>query len=399
MMNTTEYQVKHNDCLAELREIAENSVDLIYLDPPFFTQRQISGPPQGKEASAYQFNDIWTGRHEYLYFLQVRLVELQRILKPTGSLFFHCDQRAGHWVRMLLDDIFSVDQFRSEIIWHYKRWSNVKKGLQSTHQKIFFYTKTDDFTFNHLYGEYSPTTNVEQLLQKRTRDEEGKSVYAKDEKGEHVLNEAKQGVPLGDVWDDIPYLNPNAKERTGYPTQKPLLLLERIIQLASHAGDIVLDPFCGSGTSLVAAKLLGRNAVGIDSSEEAVTLTQERLETMIRTDSKIVQFGREFVYKTEGYILEAVKALGATLVSRDSRIDGLLAQRFRGMPVPLRVQRLGESLQRAVGRLVQYRVMNQQVERMVLVRTDMKDRIELPEKVVLVDHPKFFLKNKLYSYF
>lgn len=164
--------------------------------------------------------------------------------------------------------MFGSENFRSEIIWHYRRWSNSQRGLLLAHQTILYYTKSDQFTFNEMWTEYSPATNVDQILQRRSRDEFNKSVYDRDEDGNVIANGSKRGVPLSDVWD-IPFLNPKAKERTGYPTQKPLSLLERIITLTTNEGDCVVDPFCGSGTTLVAAQSLGRTAIGVDVSEDA----------------------------------------------------------------------------------------------------------------------------------
>src|SRR5204863_2908864 len=143
--------------------------------------------------------------------------------------------------------------------------------------------KTDTYQYHQLYDDYSPSTNVDQILQRRQRDEHGKAVYERDENGKVVHDGHKKGVPVSDVWD-IPFLNPKAKERVGYPTQKPILLLERIIQIVTDEGDTVLDPFCGSGTTLVAAHLLSRNCVGIDSSPEAIEITKERLARPTRTN-------------------------------------------------------------------------------------------------------------------
>src|SRR6266576_7316412 len=128
-----------------------------------------------------------------------------------------------------------------------------------------------------LYTDYSPITNIDQILQERERDENGKSAYKKDGEGKVVLGKEKKGVPLSNVWE-IPYLNPKATERAGYPTQKPVLLLEQIIEIATDKGDVVLDPMCGSGTSLVAAALLERHWIGIDTEPKAIELTKARLD-------------------------------------------------------------------------------------------------------------------------
>jgi len=221
------------------------------------------------------------------------LREIHRLLSAKGSLFFHCDRNATHIARLLLDDIFGSDNFRAEIIWHYRRWSNSHRGLLPAHQTIYYYSKSDEFTFNAVRVEYSPATNVDQLLQRRERDEFNKSVYQRDDDGNVVPNGRKTGVPLGDVWD-IPYLNPKAKERTGYPTQKPILLLQRIIEMSTNEEDMVLDPFCGSGTTLVAARLLNRRSMGIDVSEDAIQLTRRRLADPIRSDSLLLAMACPF---------------------------------------------------------------------------------------------------------
>ncbi len=130
-----------------------------------------------------------------------------------------------------------------------------KKGLLNNHQIILFYSKTSHFKFNRIYTEYSATTNIDQILQERVRNKDGKAVYKYNSDGDIVIGQSKKGVPLSDVWE-IPYLNPKAKERVGYPTQKPILLLEQILRLVTDEGDFVIDPFAGSGTTLAAAKML-----------------------------------------------------------------------------------------------------------------------------------------------
>jgi site-specific DNA-methyltransferase (adenine-specific) len=158
-----------------------------------------------------------------------------------------------------------------------------------------------------------------------------------------IANGNKRGVPLGDVWD-IPFLNPKAKERTGYPTQKPLLLLERIITLTTNEGDCVLDPFCGSGTTLVAAKFLRRAAIGIDVSEDAVALTNRRLKEPIRSNSRLLEVGREAYRNANEVVLAMLQGLEYVPVQRNNGIDAILREEFDGGPVPIRVQRSGEPL-------------------------------------------------------
>lgn len=163
-------------------------------------------------------------------------------MRDDGSLLLHCDKTASHHLRFVLDEIFGEDNFVNEIVWTYKRWSNSKSGLQNAHQIIFFYSKCENFKFNKLYTDYSATTNIDQILQERERDLFGKAVYKRNADGEIVKPTSKKGVPLSDVWE-IPFLNPKAKERCGYPTQKPVALLKKIIEVTTDESDIVLDPF------------------------------------------------------------------------------------------------------------------------------------------------------------
>jgi site-specific DNA-methyltransferase (adenine-specific) len=279
-----------------------------------------------------------------------RLREIHRVLSKRGSIFFQCDRNAVHLVRGILDGVFGPENFRSEIIWHYRRWSNSQRGLLPSHQTILYYTKTGIYTFNEILTDYSPATNVDQILQRRRRDDSNKAVYDRDEDGNVVSSGAKRGVPLSDVWD-IPFLNPKAKERTGYPTQKPLLLLERIIRLATNEGDRVLDPFCGSGTTLVAAQSLNRTAIGIDISEDAVELTKKRLENPARSQSRLVEVGREAYRNADDAALAMLLGLEYVPVQRNNGIDAILKEEFNGGPVTLRVQRHGETLLDAAQKL------------------------------------------------
>lgn len=213
----------HGDCVEKLKDIKAESVDLVYFDPPFFTQKT-HALTNRDNSKTYQFEDKYASLAVYLELIEKTLIESFRALKNTGSVFLHCDKTASHHIRLVLDNVFGNNNFQSEIVWAYKRWSNSKKGLLNAHQIIFFYSKTADFKFNTLYTDYSATTNLDQILQDREKTSNGKSIYKKDENGNVILGKEKKGVPLSDVWE-IPYLNPKAKERTGYPTQKPVLLL------------------------------------------------------------------------------------------------------------------------------------------------------------------------------
>jgi len=202
----------------------------------------------------------------------------------------HCDKTALHHLILILDEVFGIQNFKNEIIWHYKRWSSTKTALQSNHQTILFYSKSKLNKFNTLYTEYSPTTNIDQILQERKRNEHGSVVYKKNDDGTIVMAKEKKGVPLGDVWE-MPYLNPKASGRVGYPTQKPILLLEQIIKIGTDENDIVFEPFCGSGTSLVVSKLLNRKYIGVDIFEEVCLLANMRLKNPIKTKSFLLEKG------------------------------------------------------------------------------------------------------------
>ncbi len=338
------------DCLEKLKEIDDNSVDLIYLDPPFFTQKIQYLKTKDREKK-YSFDDTWDSIDNYVKYIEDRLIECKRVLKKTGSIFLHCDKSASHYLRITLDKVFGYNNFQSEIIWTYKRWSNSKKGLLNNHQNIYFYSKTSDFKFNKIYTDYSVTTNVDQILQDRIRDKDGKSRYKKNTKGEVVLGEPKKGVPLSDVWA-IPFLNPKAKERVGYPTQKPLLLLEQIIKISTEEGDVVLDPFVGSGTTIVAAKLLNRKYIGIDISKEAIQLTQSRLDNPIRTESLLLKKGKEKYKNLSDEEMKILYNIDAVPVQRNNGIDGFLKTHFKGKPVSIKVQKRDESLIEARKKLI-----------------------------------------------
>lgn len=342
-------EILQGHCLEKLQDIESNRVDLVYFDPPFFTQKKhfLSNRDNSK---TYQFDDKYESLDDYLLLIENTLIESKRVLKTTGSLFLHCDKTASHHIRIVLDKIFGEENFQNEIVWSYKRWSNAKKGLLNSHQIIFFYSKTADFKFNTLYTDYSATTNLDQILQDRERNENGKSVYKRDSDGNAIMGKEKKGVPLSDVWE-IPYLNPKAKERTGYPTQKPVLLLNQIINIATQEGDLVLDPFCGSGTTCVSAKLLKRNYIGIDISEDAVELANSRLEEMVISESNLLNKGiHKYLEKTQKE-LEILENINAFPVQRNLGIDGFLKEHYDGMPVPVKIQGDCETIEDAIEKL------------------------------------------------
>ena len=338
----------NNDCLVALQSVDNESVDMAYLDPPFFTQKkQVLKDSNGQR---YEFSDEWESRETYLIYIKERLLEVKRVLKDSGTIFLHCDSTASHYLKILMDEVFGENNFQSEIIWSYKRWSNSKKGLLAGHQTIYFYSKTKNYKFNTLFCDYSPTTNLDQILQERVRNNKGKSTYRRDVDGNVVWGKEKQGVPLSDVWE-IPFLNPKAKERTGYPTQKPVELLERIIKISTNEGDTVLDPFCGSGTTLVAAKLLGRKFIGIDMNSAAIELSKKRLENPIKSESHLLKLGvKAYQTKTEDE-LAILQSLDCDIVQRNKGIDAILRQHYLGKPVAVKLQKESESIVDAISLL------------------------------------------------
>lgn len=390
-------QVLCDDAINVLSRMEDCVIDLVYMDPPFFTQdiQRLISRDRNME---YTFPDKWDSMDDYLQFMNDRLVECKRVLKDTGSIFIHSDRNASHYLKVLMDKIFGMNSFQSEIIWSYKRWSNSKKGLLNNHQVILFYSKTQDFKFNKIYTDYSETTNIDQILQERVRDKNGKSKYKTDEKGEPVIGQSKKGVPLSDVWE-IPYLNPKARERVGYPTQKPIILLEQIIKLVTDENDIVLDPFAGSGTTLVAAKMLKRNYIGIDISGDAVGLAEKRLEELIKTDSFLLKKGKSAYQNLTDSQMAILKSIGATPVQRNCGIDGFLAEYVDGRPVAVKIQLPEETLDEAAGKLIKSGK-TKKCEYMVLIRTHVDymcafDFNNLPEGLILLDSYEVQINNEI----
>ncbi len=366
MINT----VLNGDCLDQMRSIEPCSIDLIYLDPPFFTDRKYTLKNR-ERTKEFSFDDSWGSDRGYTEFLKKRIEAMHSLLKETGSIFVHCDKSGEHIVRVILDQAFGADNFQSEIIWSYKRWSNSRKGLLPSHQNIYFYSKSKKFKFNTIYTSYSETTNIDQILQRRTRDEHNKSIYDKDSSGNVKNGDKKKGVPLSDVWG-IPYLNPKAKERVGYPTQKPLLLLEQIIKLVTEEGDLVLDPFCGSGTTCVASKLLNRNYIGIDESPDAIELTRERLDNPIKTESNLLKKGRDSYVNADTSALNLLTGIEFNPVQRNKGIDAILVEQYMNNPVLIRVQKKNETIDEAASLLAKA-MKTKKSKRSILVKTSLDE--------------------------
>jgi site-specific DNA-methyltransferase (adenine-specific) len=277
-------QLYLGDNLPILQTIPSESVDLIYIDPPFNSNRNYSGIIKNSAGGGYnnlnknssnntilaQFEDTWRGGmktyiHEFMFPI---VKELHRILKPTGSFYLHCDPTAQAYLQVeVLDPIFGISNFRNEIIWCYRQGGRSNKMFSRKHDNIFFYSKSENWTFN-----------PDEIRTKY----EGTGGYIS--RGYNIVNGKKYEVnKLGKIpedWWDISALNPEAKERTGYPTQKPEKLLERIILASSNEGDVVLDCFMGSGTTLVVADKLKRKFIGIDQSAVALGVASARLEKL-----------------------------------------------------------------------------------------------------------------------
>ncbi|MDD9811763.1 MAG: DNA methyltransferase [Gammaproteobacteria bacterium] len=277
------------------------TVDLIYLDPPFNSKRMYRAPigssadkKAAKKGRQVGFHDIWVWEKDvdirllsfyeshpdlftyidlvgkmngasmktYLTFMAQRLIEMHRILKDTGSVYLHCDPYASHYLKLLMDEIFGKHNFLNEMIWYYTNASRGKKKLANSHDVIFWYCKNNaQYTFNR-----------DRILQEFAS---GMTEWRYSKGGQ-----AGQKMPKGKTPDDVfilPSLNAMSKERTGYPTQKPLALLDRIIQASSVEGDMVMDPFCGCATTCVSAQNHHRNWIGIDLEDVAIDLVVDRL--------------------------------------------------------------------------------------------------------------------------
>jgi site-specific DNA-methyltransferase (adenine-specific) len=357
----------YGDNLDVLREhVADESIDLIYLDPPFNSNASYnilfkSPAGAGADASIEAFDDTWSwgptassallditqsGNHAlhtlmqamktaigenammaYLAMMAVRLVELRRVLKPTGSLYLHCDPTASHYLKLVLDAVFGAENYRAEIIWRRYGAHNDAKTYGRVHDVIFFYTRSRDFVFHKQYEIYSdeyvkvrfrfedpdgrrwaeqnlsspsprpnltypftakngvtyqPPANGWKYSKDRMQvlDDEGRLHYPAKLDGRLRLKnylDERAGVPVQDVWNDLTSVGGTSPERLGYPTQKPIALLERIVAGSSKPGDIVLDPFCGCGTAVDAAQKLGRQWVGIDVTHLAIGLIEKRM--------------------------------------------------------------------------------------------------------------------------
>ncbi|MDR1562311.1 MAG: site-specific DNA-methyltransferase [Dysgonamonadaceae bacterium] len=274
--NNSLNQLILGDNLTILQKIKSETVDLIYLDPPFFSNKNYE-IVWGDAGEIRSFQDRWAGGVDhYIVWLKERVIEMHRVLKSTGSIFLHCDWHANSYIRVyILDKIFGANNYRNEIIWSYRRYTAVSKKYQNLHDTIFWYTKGNSYTFNEDREEYGE--NSGKLDSHYKQDEDGKWYrWQKRKNMEPYKIYLSEGKRSGDVWE-IPIINASAKERIGYPTQKPFALLERIIKSTTNENDIVLDPFVGGGTTIAVADKLNRKWIGIDQSVQAVKVSELRL--------------------------------------------------------------------------------------------------------------------------
>ena len=334
------------------RYIGDETVDLIYLDPPFnskATYNMLFEEHDGtKSAAQFQaFEDTWHWDHSaaaayqevaergekisqaiiamrqmlgdtdmlaYLSMMAIRLIELRRVLKPTGSIYLHCDPTASHYLKIIMDMIFGIQNSRNEIVW--KRATSgssksIARRFGSDHDILLYYVKSDAAIFNKVYLPY-PDYEIEKRFKRsdeRGRYKDAELATYSESKLEELKKEDRliinpsgklrykiyldeiQGVLADDVWTDLYPINSQAQERLGYPTQKPEALLERIIQASSNPGDLVLDPFCGCGTAVVAAQKLGRRWIGIDITHVAITVMKKRLIDTFEPDPNFIVIG------------------------------------------------------------------------------------------------------------
>jgi site-specific DNA-methyltransferase (adenine-specific) len=288
------------DNLTVLRHhLGDESVDLVYLDPPFksnhdynaATTKAFSDTWQWNAATAASFAETVArggdvslvmqacrtalGGNDMLAYLAMmapRLVELHRVLKPEGSIYLHCDPTASHYLKLLMDSIFDPQNFLNEIIWHYRKWPSGKYTFQRNHDVILFYAKSGsrERVFNQQYMARAASTLKRFGTAKIISGYDTTGARRPSETSEHE----SEGVRMDDVWD-IGRVPP---VKQLYPTQKPQPLLERIIESSSNEGQLILDPFCGSGTSIIAAQRLNRRWLGIDNTDLAIRVVQQRLE-------------------------------------------------------------------------------------------------------------------------
>lgn len=312
-----------DDNLNRLSLLPRESVDLIYLDPPFFSNRHYE-VIWGDEAEVRSFEDRWEGGiNHYVGWMRERVMEMHRVLKPTGSFYLHCDWHAAHYLKVMLDDVFDSSNFQNEVIWHYRGGGISPRRFGRKHDTIFFYSKGKEWKFNvdpirTAYSDSvlsSPTSRYD----KSYRANKTYSGYRPNPKGKHP----------DDVLDIQPLLPSDRTERMGYPTQKPEALLEVFIQASSDEGDVVLDPFAGCGTALVVAERLKRQWVGIDISPTACNLMARRMAKIGHVSTRLVgmpvtveDVKQLKPFEFQNWIIDRINGIQSNRKSGDMGIDG-----------------------------------------------------------------------------
>ena len=270
--------------MGSLLEKFAGKIDLIYIDPPFATGADFSFTTEigeseeevTKEQSAIEekaYRDTWgRGIDSYLDMMRGRLSLLRDLLAPTGTMYVHIDWTVGHYLKLLLDEVFGRDNFRNELIWYYtNKLGTGGNTFDKHHDNLLVYVKGPKWVHNALMRPVR-----EQKMQPVTRKIEGKRVWLRDDEGKRIYAMGSAETKVGDVWE-VPYINPVAAERLGYATQKPEALLENVLRASSQEGDLVADFFCGSGTTLAVAEKLGRRWIGCDLGRWAIHVTRKRL--------------------------------------------------------------------------------------------------------------------------
>jgi site-specific DNA-methyltransferase (adenine-specific) len=270
--------------LAALLPEMRAKVTLVYLDPPFFTGRVHEQVTRGRDRAGKilrdvspAFDDRWADLPSYLASLRERLVLVREMLASHGSVIVHVDPRTSHYVKVLGDEIFGPGAFASEIVWRYRRWPSKTPNFQRVHDVLLRFVRdpSQKPRFVQLFEPLAPST------QSTWGSGKQRAVVGAGGRRERssTTSEPSPGAPLGDVWE-IGIIAPVSKERTGYPTQKPEALLERVLRACTAPGDLVLDPYAGSATTLAVAARLGRRAVGIDESPVAIRVARARLAAL-----------------------------------------------------------------------------------------------------------------------
>ena len=317
------------DCLVKLKELPDESVDLIYIDPPFSSNRNYVA--FWNEQEKRHFEDRFENVRTYIDYMKPRVEQLYRVLKPTGSFYYHCDWHASHYIKVLLDMdyLFGYKNFLNEIVWSYRRWPSKSKAYQRFHDIILYYAKNkDSHVFNTVYQDIADITI------KIHKGKKQQALVIDGHRWSKDSEEKADKTPIGDAWY-ISTIAGNARERLGYPTQKPEALLERIIKASSNEGDIVLDAFCGCGTALVVAEREKRRWIGIDISPTACRVMAKRLKDecgvkegidfWIRDLPKAVEELRAYpAFEFQNWAVNAIGGIPSRTKVRDKGIDGKL---------------------------------------------------------------------------